>query len=145
MLCNDGDAANCQACDAWWRFCAIDFAYVLHLVSSGRIPSRLWLHVHINLNNILRKPKRTYTTCGENISRIYLQPLYCPLTYATKFPDSKPLSFSLMLDDIKKKKSLFFFSNPVSSEILWKTEDISWSVMTIFLVVTGLLLPHVSR
>lgn len=31
--------------------------YVLHLVSSGRIPSLLWLHVHINLNNILKNPK----------------------------------------------------------------------------------------
>lgn len=106
MLCNDDDAANCQACDVWWRFCATDFAYVLHLVSSGRIPSRLWSHVHINLNNILKQPKRTYTTCGQNILRIYLQPLYCLFTYSIEFPDSKPISFSLMPDDINKS---FFF------------------------------------
>lgn len=86
-----------------------DFAYVLHLVASGRIPSRLWLHIHINLNTPVPPPKkRTYTTCGENISRIYLQPLYCLLTYTIKFPDSKPISFSLMPDDINKFQPCFF-------------------------------------
>lgn len=108
MLCNDDGAANCQACDFWERFCAIDFAYVLRLVSG-------WPHTFLSLITRSHKSEQHPQKIHENIhnlwwkylKNIYLQPLYCLLEYRIKCPDGKRLSFPLMPDD----KQPYFFRN----------------------------------